>query len=816
MRVKYCAAPCGSGKTHQIVNRACGLVRQLEKVLILQPTRELIDRTVKEELETRPSPVPFRVFHRGTVGDGKVAKALSDYFQDDPDLPEIVFATHQVLPHITHFANKGDWHLHVDEAMQAVKYRQHRIPRTHELLTEHLLVTPVGSTFGEVMVRGGNALGQIAKNRDEDEILETLSETSRILGNRHWRTFVNLEQFDRLRRGEGKVLAFHSVLKPEILDGFGSVFMAGANFEDSEIYKLWGEAGIKFEPDTKFAEGLRYAQHPNGGQVTICYATGRQWSKKRREAQEGEGGLTVQDRIVQATKEIFSSRRFLWHANKSVDANTFDALGERLPHKPHGLNAFSGIDNIVFLSSLNPPTDHFRFLESRGLNGGEVRACTYYAEAYQAVMRTSLRDPNNQNPKLIIVPDRGAAEYLHDVFPGSKIEKIETGLNDEPPKRKGRPKKHGSNRERLAQQRQKAREQKLRLLADQLNLNSPDTIEKEDCGGNGRKSRAEKGITLYTNFGSPLLAATIYLSKHTPTPAAYVSGDTDGFIEEFLRVSHGRQTKAKEANYLFSPAIFDPDRFPDKKRGDGNIAYLRNIVMDFEKGVLRPEELPNIFPGLRMVLMNTYNHSVDKPRFRVFIPTTENMTTEVYGLIYNCLAAKLEDAGYSVDRRTKRRKEPGPQSNTRPSGLDWSTRLPTSLFYAPCQAQNPEDSFFIDRSEEPRSLLSPSVWLKNISVPLQPDFEPLPDFVNDEPNEALVRAAVAVWRDSKGQKGRGDEMFFGLALGLRRAEMSLSQIEGTLRSEAQFARSPGERQSQIPSIMSSLRRYPARNVKTGD
>jgi hypothetical protein len=27
------------------------------------------------------------------------------------------------------------------------------------------------------------------------------------------------------------------------------VFIAGANFEDSAIFKLWGEDGIEFEPD---------------------------------------------------------------------------------------------------------------------------------------------------------------------------------------------------------------------------------------------------------------------------------------------------------------------------------------------------------------------------------------------------------------------------------------------------------------------------------------------------------------------------------------------------------------------------------------
>jgi len=89
------------------------------------------------------------------------------------------------------------------------------------------------------------------------------------------------------------VLAFHSVLKPEILAGFAGVFMAGANFEDSAIFKLWSEDGIEFEADSEFAKGLRYSNHPNGDLVTIHYVTEQQWSRKRREAPVGEDGARV-------------------------------------------------------------------------------------------------------------------------------------------------------------------------------------------------------------------------------------------------------------------------------------------------------------------------------------------------------------------------------------------------------------------------------------------------------------------------------------------------------------------------------------------
>ena len=121
------------------------------------------------------------------------------------------------------------------------------------------------------------------------------------------------------------------------------------------------------------------------------------------------------------------------------------------------------------------------------------------------MMRCSLRNPDDRSPKTVIVPDQAAAEYLHNAFPGSTVEKLDIGLNEQLSPRRGRPRKHNSNKERVAAQRQKAREDKMKLLTEQLGLNAPDAFEKDGCWGaeTEKGSRAKKGIRiLYTNFGT--------------------------------------------------------------------------------------------------------------------------------------------------------------------------------------------------------------------------------------------------------------------------------------------------------------------------
>ena len=150
--------------------------------------------------------------------------------------------------------------------------------------------------------------------------------------------------------------------------------------------------------------------------------------------------------------------------------------------------------------------------------------------------------------------------------------------------------------------------------------------------------------------------------------------------------------KNKEANFLMSPAIFDPNhpnREGNQRRGLKNIRYLRHIWFDFENGDLKPEEVAELFPLNQMVIFNTYNHTADAPRFRVIFPTSQRLTSEAYEAVWDNFAAKLRHAGYTVGNKDQQTSK-----NSRPSGLDVSKRSAASLFYAPCQAKNPADSFF--------------------------------------------------------------------------------------------------------------------------
>ena len=92
------------------MERACELARAGERVLVLQPTKELIDKTVREELLSATKPPRHHVYHGGNVS-GSVAGAIIRHFKETDPEGQIVFATHAVLPLVPHWANKNDWHV---------------------------------------------------------------------------------------------------------------------------------------------------------------------------------------------------------------------------------------------------------------------------------------------------------------------------------------------------------------------------------------------------------------------------------------------------------------------------------------------------------------------------------------------------------------------------------------------------------------------------------------------------------------------------------------------------------------------------------
>ena len=287
--------------------------------------------------------------------------------------------------------------------------------------------------------------------------------------------------------------------------------------------------------------------------------------------------------------------------NKDLPDDLFRQQGERLPNSPHGLNQFQHVHNVAVLSALNPPPAHFSFLAALGLNSAEVKRACYWQAVYQAVMRSSVRNPADTTPKTVVVMDRATADWLAAMFPGCSVARL-AGIASLPAKGKaGRPRKHLCDADRKAAHRDRYRLE----LATELGLvngSQCSTLRFKALAQDLRARMSEFGrgrdetLTAMGRVDLNRMAGTVFTSIFAATPLDYVPlDDVDAFIDG-LRLFHQTELPSKESNGVISPAIFDPALSEDTKRGLDNIRACWGIWLDNDGGDLTADAFARALP----------------------------------------------------------------------------------------------------------------------------------------------------------------------------------------------------------------------------
>ena len=111
-------SPGGSGKTYTIAREAHRLALQGQRVLIAQPTIDLIEKTLADEIEVLSPQVDCKAIHSqrsdNVLRDVKYRLMKKD---DDPDPQgQITLITHAELIKIQRLENRNDIILYIDES----------------------------------------------------------------------------------------------------------------------------------------------------------------------------------------------------------------------------------------------------------------------------------------------------------------------------------------------------------------------------------------------------------------------------------------------------------------------------------------------------------------------------------------------------------------------------------------------------------------------------------------------------------------------------------------------------------------------------
>jgi hypothetical protein len=789
-----------------------------KKTIISSPTIVLQNETV-EIVKARAPNLRFRVFNHETCpAESSVAHELNQFFKSD-GTEELIFVTHAGLFQLL-FSNVKDWTLFVDEAPQVLRSFSYRIPCTHELLTDHFdKVSQAGGIYCEL--KPNTRLQEIADNEREDEVFGLFGEWVRTLCNAaNWHTFIHETNFDGLLAGTFDWFQPECVLDPRLLHRFREATILSANFEETLCYKLWSALGVEFVENRALTGELR--EVATDADLLIKYCLDKPWSNHKAETViDGktmrEWMITIIDKDMKA-RGLKPDEGSLTLDNKKYEHEELFSWANTapLPARSEGLNTFQDYDNVIVLGAYNPAPHTIAFLKNHfALDAGDIKDAVMHQNLYQAVMRSSLRNPDNHDSKVFYVPDRGCAEYLAGMYANARLHKF-GDLGE--PRAGGRPRRHTSDKDRKAAKRQELREEKRRTMAQQTLAScatthqtsppqkcpeTPYKISYKGINGQipGGDVCSEKIPETEQSFG------TVFPDVYATTPAFYIRILP---VEQQIELLHELWTRtvvSKESAAMLSPSTFRPDELGEARKYE-HIASILNIWLDFEKGDLSPDDFAKLFPRIKMVMFNSYHHTKAKPRYRAVMFTATPLTIEAYKLIYKMIRLKLMEAGYHT-------KITQPHKTMARSGMDWSKHTPTSLFYLPAQAEIAEDSFFNVYDDAGRDPIDVAAWLKNYHEPVIVEKEPItadPDTPATEApmpvtaNELKKQTVINHWRTA--HKNTGNEAWKNLAIGLAGANVPLAEIEMRLHAELEYAPKKYRRKlkSQIRPLIAFMRK----------
>ncbi|MGI4795678.1 MAG: DEAD/DEAH box helicase family protein [Janthinobacterium lividum] len=822
-------AIAGAGKTYSAVTFAGDHAMDYQaKTLIVQPSMLLMEQT-EADLRARFPSVWVTVVHSRHNPRGAVA-AIIAHSREARTRPggEVLIITHAAFQRLRYFAGQDQWHVVCDEIPQVTHSEDYTLRGSHYATYLKLEATARGALFADLAVkRNGVAhLSRIARD-NSDPVMRSIA--TKLLSP-HWHVQVKLAEWKEFTPGFAAKheVTLYARLLPTVFAGWKSVTVMGAGFKDSLLYRLWLMEGVEFRPHKPITRDLRTTAHTNGHFCTIHYAIENDWSKRLRDQQLDADGVlaTTLELIRHAAGAVFGQKPFAVLQNKDVAADFFVPDGVVLPNSPHGINCYQHLHNVLIVAALNPQPVFFAWMQSLGLDAEEIRTAGYRQSVYQAVMRISLRNPDDMTPKHVVVPDKATAEWLAGLLPGAQVKALAMAAKPAHRGAGGRPKGERTSADRVAAHRAA---EKLRLG---LGVFLPSQVEDVPSGA--------KDVTesLYNTYsvsvtGSPhsstqVIGLSTFESKFDQYPVdvlPYTSHES--FIQD-LRNFSTMPLPTKEGNNLFSPSIFDPLLSNRTKRGRANVKAAAAIVLDNDGGDMTRDQFAALFPSLRMAIFNSFSSKPDAERWRVFIPVSNTMSAEVYRYITMQIMQRLVDAGFRDPKWIKKHGTAHPSH-----GFDTSKVNAENLFYLPCQAAGgPAASFFEEHAGKGRAVLPVLDWINHPITVMRPEPEitpyepPAPPPMPEMPKgasrktrklraalhekhlrkyqftkKAKVEEAIGRWHMEGCRAGEGDAGFFVLTRQLLNAGCDEAEARGILDGQASFANTPADRRKQIiPAI----------------
>ena len=546
-----------------------------------------------------------------------------------------------------------------------------------ELLKYIKLGEPVNEMVSKVVpVNEGQLRRLLSKPDDFTQVVKqffaaVLSENNDVFVDlKLWTKIAEKRKFDKER--DSNRIYFLSMLNPGL---FERTTLLGANIEDSILYRWFHQFyGVRFVLKKAIAAGLRYTKHPSvSGRLKIQYLLrDKGHSKYLANKPLGDSGHRWIDGMDAAALKAIDGREFIYAVNKDYDGVLFDAKhGTQIPIISHGMNCYQHHNLIYFSPSLNRSPQHLGMLNQLGIDDATIKNTTISEVAYQALMRTSLRDIHSKEVVECIVTEAAIAARLAAHFGEVHIKWI----GDERFEKKKA--MTGSERNKKYKAKKKRSGREVPLFDDKSLI--------ETIKDNRHDNTAELGLCQPC---PPMYSVTFHADKYAKEESHFdvVNYTPQEFVREMRSYSKD-VSEVKTDNIMINSTLFTKVSETGGLRKQDNFTKSSFMMLDFDNGEFSIDDFEKTFwkeagrgNKRSFFIFNSFSRSSEQPnRFRVCLMYKEPAhTLEAHQAVYDSVVTRLAVNGYCKET----------------TQLDAACRTGNQSFYMPVTNANQKEWYY--------------------------------------------------------------------------------------------------------------------------
>ena len=711
-------AVCGAGKTHSAIGYIQNKL-QTDCILYTVPSIKLCNQ-IKSACNNIGIKNVITIHSKNTRSSLKLAinKAAEKLNLCGGGVLIINQAAFMHLPDFV-MDKFNDWIHIMDEIINPVNVFSFELPYENNIISSRILTeeTDLFPGFYRVKAKSTDLVDKFLR-RSYDKFSESVKPLFRSIINKKFQTYVVKESYDNIvtkgiifpdpahlkfcKEGdagfhggnENNKLIFISVLMPTINKGFKETIMMGAYADKTRLYTFWKDKfNVTFVPKQAIIDNLRISDHTNGHLINIYYGQERAFSRTQSPKLNEITGKTGIDIHVEQAKQIFDpTEDVLCLCNKDNIANCPDNWIQ-LTNNSHGLNAYDTVTQFAFFGNFAYSPAERRALIMLGFTEEAIDHDLMDSPLYQAAMRSSARDINNNKTINFYVASKQSAIALSEMIPNCTLiaidgikEKVVGKIGKTPAERK----LEYEVRKNVSNYRSKHAELLEKLLVAQ-------NVESVTMELTGELAQLYNEIISDDDLN---VAYNLYAHKRK-------KGKTG--IQNILEIFNDLETISSTVkNDKEDSNLINFVNFADDTRQTIAAQLSFAIVLDIDGGDLTIDKFNNIMHDeqqLSYFVHSTYNHVIKdgKHRYRAIIVVDTPMTPAMHDSVFNSLKELFEEhdfysAPHKADTEqfiTNLRKT---NPNAKLSGLDLSKRNVSSIFYLPAIAPNNELNAFTYRS----------------------------------------------------------------------------------------------------------------------